>query len=272
MAVGVFIGLAVVGTIALLLVLLLQRGREGIDLSLGGLLRVYLYLASLAGVIALAIGLAGIISYVLAAALGLDLVYGGQPPRPMPAVAPACPPNVSCPPFVTPFPQPVFPDDRIRRQTEDLVRGVTFVVFGGAFWGAHSWARRMLAGVGERESGLHRAYLILGTAIFGIATIALLPLGIYQALSIAIVPPNQFNYRPGAGEALSGGIAALPLWLSYLWEIWRALRVGGSGTRFYRRGPGGSPPVEPAPVGAGIGPGPSARSAGAEATPPQGHS
>jgi hypothetical protein len=134
-------------------------------------------------------------------------------------------PNVSCPPFVTPFPQPVIPDERIRRQTEDLVRGVTFVIFGGVFWGAHWWARRTLAGVVERASGLHRAYLILGTAIFGIATIALLPMGIYQALSFAIVPPDQFSFRPGAGEALSGGLAALPLWLAYLWLVQRALRT-----------------------------------------------
>ena len=224
MLVGVLTALGVLGAIGLLVVLFLQRGRDGMDLSLGGLLRLYLYLASLAGVIAFAIGLAGIISYVLAAAFGLDVVYGGQVPRPLPAIAPVCAPNTTCPPFVTPFPQ-LIPDERIRRQTEDLVRGVTFVIFGGVFWAAHWWARRALAGVAERGSGLHRAYLILGTAIFGIATIALLPMGIYQAVSFAIVPPDQFTFRPGAGEALSGGLAALPLWLAYLWLVQRALRT-----------------------------------------------
>ena len=225
MLVGVLTALGVLGAIGLLVVLFLQRGRDGMDLSLGGLLRVYLYLASLAGVIAFAIGLAGIISYVLAAAFGLDIVYGGEIPRPVPAIAPVCAPNTPCPPFVTPFPQQVVPDERIRSQTEDLVRGVTFVIFGGVFWAAHWWARRALAGVADRASGLHRAYLILGTAIFGIATIALLPMGIYQALSFAIVPPDQFSFRPGAGEALSGGLAALPLWLAYLWLVQRALRT-----------------------------------------------
>jgi len=227
MLVGVLTALGVLGAIGLLVVLFLQRGRDGMDLSLSGLLRVYLYVASLAGVIAFAIGLAGIVSYVLAAAFGLDLVYGGQPQRPVPAVAPVCipQPNLTCPPFVTPFPQPVIPDPRVRQQTEDLVRGVTFVIFGGVFWGAHWWARRALAGVMEHMGGLHRAYLILGTAVFGIATIALLPMGIYQALSFAIVPPDQFSFRPGAGEALSGGLAALPLWLAYLWLVQRALRA-----------------------------------------------
>lgn len=263
---AVFIGLAVLGTIVLLVVLLVQRGRDGMDLSLGGLLRVYLYLASLAGVIAFAIGLGGIISYVLAAAFGLDLVYGGQIPRPEPAIAPFCAPNTTCPPFVTHFPQQQFPDPRVRQQTEDLVRGVTFALFGGVFWAAHWWARRALAGVADRASGLHRAYLILGTAIFGIATIVFLPVGIYQALSFALVPADEFSFRPGAGEALSGGLAALPLWLAYLWLVQRALR-GGNHT--FAAGPGGSPPPEPAPVGARVGPGPSSRSAGAEATPPE---
>ena len=225
MLVGVLTVLAVLGAIGLLVVLFMQRGREGMDLSLGGLLRVYLYLASLAGVVAFAIGLAGLMAYVLAAAFGLDVMYGGQPQRPIPAIAPPCPPNTTCPPFATLFPQPVIPDDRIRRQTEDLVRGVTFVIFGGVFWGAHWWARRALAGVIERGSGLHRAYLIIGTAVFGVATIALLPMGIYQALSFAVVPPDQFSFRPGAGEALSGGLAALPLWLAYLWLVQRALQT-----------------------------------------------
>jgi preprotein translocase subunit SecG len=40
MLVGVLTALAVFGAVALLIVLFLQRGRDGVDLSLGGLLRV----------------------------------------------------------------------------------------------------------------------------------------------------------------------------------------------------------------------------------------
>jgi hypothetical protein len=223
MVVGVLIALGVFGAIALLVVLFLQRGRDGLDLSLGGLLRVYLYIASLAGVIAFAIGLAGIMLFVIAAAFGLDVTYGGQPAQPVPMTVAPCPPNVACTPAPA-APLVFIKDNRIQQQTQDLVRGVTFVIFGGVFWGAHWWARRALAGITDRASGLHRAYLILGTAIFGIATIAFLPMGIYQALSFAIVPPDQFTFRSGAGEALSGGLAALPLWLAYLWLVQRALR------------------------------------------------
>jgi hypothetical protein len=221
---GVLTAAAVIGGVVLLGVLFLQRGRDGVDLSLSGLLRAYLYLASLAGVITFAVGLAGLLAYVLAAGFGLDVIYGPGQPRPVPAIAPPCPPNATCPPFLTPFPQQVIPDDRVRRQGEDLVRGATFVIFGGVFWGAHWLARRSLARPDEHQSGLYRGYLMLGTAIFGIATIVLLPTGIYQALSY-IVPASQFSFRPGAGEALSGGLAALPLWLAYLWLVMRALRT-----------------------------------------------
>src|SRR5438067_11003788 len=100
MLVGVLTALGVLGAIGLLVVLFVQRGRDGIDLSLGGLLRLYLYLASLAGVIAFAIGVAGVISYVLAAAFGLDVIFGGPRPHNAPAVPnPAWPPATTRPPL-----------------------------------------------------------------------------------------------------------------------------------------------------------------------------
>ena len=219
---GVLTAFAVLGGLVLVAVLFMQRGRDGVDLSIGGLLRAYLYLGSLAGVVVFAVGVAGILSYVLAAGFGLDVIYGG--PVPQPAIAPApCPPNTVCPPIEV-FRSPI--DDRVRRHGEDLVRGVTFLLFGGVFWVAHWLARRNLGRADEALSGLHRAYLMLGTAIFGIATIALLPMGIFQALSFAVMPtePNVY-YRPGAGDALSGGLAALPIWLAYLWLVLRTIRL-----------------------------------------------
>jgi len=224
MVVGVFVGLAVLGAIAAVVVLLLQRGRETLDLSLRGLLRVYLYLASLAGVIVFTIGLAGALSFGLAAAFGRDVIYGGPVPVPVPAIAPACPPNQpNC--VQPPIPFRPIEDERERRQQDDLVRGITFMTFGGIFWLAHWMARRSLVATAERASGLFRAYLMLGTVMFGIATIVLLPTGIYQALSSALITANPNAFRQGAGDALSGGLASLPLWLTYLWLVLRAIRA-----------------------------------------------
>src|SRR5438309_10363966 len=109
MLLGVLTALAVLGGIVLLVVLFLQRGREGIDLSLGGLMRVYLYLASLAGVVVFAVGLAGVVAYVLFAAFGLGGIYGGPRPQIEPAYpVQVCPPRPPCPPFPWP-PGPLAP-------------------------------------------------------------------------------------------------------------------------------------------------------------------
>jgi hypothetical protein len=222
MITGVLAVLGVLGVGALLVMLFVGRGRENLDLSLRGLLRVYLYLASLVGVVVFAIGVAGLASFILAAAFGRDVIYGGPVPQPIPAIAPACPPGQSCPPFVPPVPRP---DGREQRQQEDLVRGITYMVFGAVFWGAHWTARRRIAGGDERGSALYRAYLILGTAIFGVATIVLLPMGINQALTQALLSYPANTFRQGAGDALSGGLAMLPIWLLYLWLVQRTLRA-----------------------------------------------
>jgi hypothetical protein len=224
MVVGLLVTLGVVGLIALGVVAFIQRGQGTLDLSIRGLLRVYLYLASLVGVIVFTLGVAGIAAFLLAAVFGRDVIYGGPPPQPVPALAPACPPNQTCPPAPT-FPQRVIPDERERRQQEDLVRGITQLVFGAIFWGAHWAARKGIVGADERSSGLYRSYLILGTAVFGIATITLLPTGIYQALSLALITAQPGTFRQGAGESLSAGLATLPIWLLYLWLVQRALRA-----------------------------------------------
>src|SRR5439155_3964605 len=224
MVVGLLATLGILGVIALLLMAFGQLGRETLDFSLRGLLRVYLYLASLVGVVVFTLGVAGVAAFLLAAAFGSDVIYGGPIPQPVPAqVAPACPPNTTCPRTFAPV--PLVKDDRERRQQEDLVRGVTQLVFGGIFWGAHWAARKGIVGGDERASGLYRAYLILGTAVFGIATIVLLPTGIYQALSQALITAQPGTFRQGAGESLSGGLATLPIWLVYLWLVQRALRA-----------------------------------------------
>ena len=68
MVVGILTTLGVLGLIALGVVAFVQRGQGGLDLSLRGLLRLYLYVASLVGVVVFTLGVAGILSFVLAAA------------------------------------------------------------------------------------------------------------------------------------------------------------------------------------------------------------
>src|SRR5207245_2561386 len=158
------------------------------------LVRVYLYIASMAGIIVLVVGLSAVLTAGFAAAFGDGFVYGDQSGFVVPAT-PACPPttdpNVKC----VPPPQQDFTTQRQRQQerrrAEDLIRGLTFTVFGAVFWGAHFFARRGVMGSDEAVSGLRRGYLLLGTVIFGIATVILLPTGTYQALSYVILPVGR---------------------------------------------------------------------------------
>lgn len=213
---GVLAPIAVLGGIALVVMLVLQRGRDGVDLSPRGVLRLYLYLASLAGIVVFALGLASVANYGLASAAGDTFIYGGAP---RPAEVRKCPPGATgC---LEPSPEEVARGERVeaesraRRRNEDLIRGATFTTFGALFWGAHLAARR---GLGEREAGmagLRRGYLMLGTVVFGLATIILLPTGVYQALSNVLLTTPEDHFRQGA-DALGGGIVSLPLWLAYL--------------------------------------------------------
>ena len=190
------------------------------------LVRVYLYIASMAGMIVLVVGLSGILTVGFAAAFGNGFVYGDS--SGIPAIAPCPPvgdPNVKC----GPVGQPDFAQQRQReldrRRADDLIRGATFTVFGAVFWGAHFLARRGVMGPDELVSGLRRGYLLLGTVIFGIATVILLPTGIYQALSFLILPAEGGVFRQGAGDSLPGGLVTLPVWLIYLWLVVRDARA-----------------------------------------------
>jgi len=217
MFVGLVAAAAIVAALALVAVLFIQRGREGIDLTPRNLLRTYLYAGSFAGLAAFVFGVAALGNFALAAAAGSDVVYGA-PPVPRPAIAPACPPNFpNCP-------QPPSVEDQLkrmseqneRRRNEDLLRGVTFTVFGGLFYAAHYASRRALVGAEETQSALRRAYLMVGTAVFGLATVVLVPTGLYQLLANAILPVTADTFRPGVGDSLMPGLVSLIVWLVFL--------------------------------------------------------
>ena len=270
----VLIPVAVVALIVIIGVLAFQRGRDGVDLSPQAMLRAYLYVGSFAGVIALAFGLSALLNGALASAVGNQIVYGGTP-LPSTQIFRVCPPGATCPPepdiaLITERQR----QESDRRRQEDLLRGATFTVFGALFYGAHRAARRSIyprnvtVGGHGGHDGLQRAYHLLGTVVFGIGAIALLPAGLYQLLANSLLTlPGDF-FRQGVADTLTGGVVSTALWLLYLRAVLRDSGDGHGGRMVHRSGPS-APPAEGAPVGARIGPGPGERSAGAEAQPPQ---
>jgi len=215
---------AILGLIVFALVAM--RGRGGADLSPAGLLRLYLYLASLAGVLVFVIGAASLVNVGFAVTVGNDFTYG-RPPE-MSAFAGPCPPNTpECEAVrareLASNPRERMLEQRDRRRGDDLVRGLTFSVFGALFWAAHWFARRSF-GADSLASTLRRGYFMSGTLLFGLVTVVLLPWGIYQALSTAILPPAPDQFNAGIADTLGGGIAALPIWLIYLRLVVRDVR------------------------------------------------
>jgi hypothetical protein len=209
--VAVFVPLAIVGVIVVLVVLF-GRAREAGELSLQTLFRAYLYVASFVGVALFAFGAQALLNAGLAAAFGNDFVYG-----------------------VVPADQRLQHDLQTDRQrADDVIRGVTFGAFGVLFWLVHWLARNRTGDHGT----LQRAYLLLGTIVFGIAAGVLLPTGAYQALSAALVPSGPLAYRQGMGEAVSGGIVALVLWLLYLRIVLSDLPRNGRRWEFASRSAG----------------------------------
>lgn len=218
---------AILGLLVVVAVFFMQR--SSLDLSPRGLLRGYLYLASLAGIITLSIGLGSLASYGLASALGTEAIYGSVSPKPM--IAPCRPGDTACQgPTQEQLDQQHRHEleSRERRKNEDLLRGITFGAFGGLFWVAHRAARRTVIGDAERGTALRRAYLMLGAVLFGLVTILLLPQGVYQVLASVVLPTSEFAYRQPA-DSLGGGLAALPIWLLYLRELVRDFRSAPQG-------------------------------------------
>lgn len=236
----ILIPVAVLVVIVIIGLLAFQRGREGFDLSGHTVLRAYLYLGSFAGVIALAFGLSALLNGALASAVGNEFVYGSAPSSIRP-----CPVGVDCPlPPTAPL-QPVL-DALERRRLEDLVRGATFSVFGALFYGAHRWARYAMYPSGTSvadHGGLRRAYLLLGTVVFGVGAIALLPAGVYQILANAILSTSSDFFRPGVADTLTGGVVSFVIWLLYLRAVLRDARGGGP-TRYFRTGAEAQPSQE----------------------------
>jgi hypothetical protein len=209
----VLIPAAILGALVLGAILVFQRGMGALDASPRTLLRVYLYLGSLASIIVLVFGLSQTITGALGA-VAPDFTYGSTV---TPRLMVPCPPNE--PGCVQPPPQEVLTQQRLeqdRRTRDSLLQGITMTVAGGLFWLVHWYGRRQVELAAERVSLLARGYFLIGVVIFGVASIVMLPTAIYSSLRHFLVPLGQFDFRPGAGESLAGALVVVPIWLLYL--------------------------------------------------------
>lgn len=115
-----------------------------------------------------------------------------------------------------------------RAMKEGLIQGISFLLIGLAIWGSHFGGRRWLETKEERDSLLSRVYLTLVTITFGVITIVYLPQAVFETLSYVILEPLDQYRQPG--EKLSLSITALPIWLIFLWQTIRAIRLNANGS------------------------------------------
>lgn len=213
MVLGILIPLGVLGAILLGAVLFLARGPGGADLSPRGLLRLYLYLASLVSVLVLAFGLS-LVGTGLLGAVAPEFTYGSPPPfreRPVP------PPEAAPPPGAVEKPAHPSPEElNDRRTRESLLQGITMGLAGALFWAVHWYGRRRVETDADRASVLRRTYFLVGTAIFGIASIILVPTAVYSVLRYFLIPVPSGEFRQGVGENLASAVVVVPVWLAYL--------------------------------------------------------
>ncbi|MBT3942412.1 MAG: hypothetical protein HOC77_00445 [Chloroflexi bacterium] len=111
-----------------------------------------------------------------------------------------------------------------RAKDEGLIQGFSFLFIGVLIWGSHFAGRRWLESDEEKGSLLNRIYLVLITVVFGIITIVLLPQAVFETFRYVVLDPvDAFNTdQPGQKLALS--ITTLPIWLLYLYAVIRTMR------------------------------------------------
>ena len=131
MVLGVLAVVGILGAIVGAIVLAMRGGRGGLEWAPRNLVRVYLYIASMAGIIVLVVGLSGVLTAGFAAAFGNAFVYGDSSAiSPIPACGPVTDPNVKCVPGATQDIAAQQRREQDRRRGDDLIRGITFTAFG----------------------------------------------------------------------------------------------------------------------------------------------
>ena len=222
------------------------RAGEPVRIPLRDLLRVYLYIVIIVGMLLFTQGVSGLIRAGLGAALDKDYSY-----RPV---------------FFGFKPEPRAPDplelkdrtqltdadreklagilgereqvdiERQREQREEgldralkegLIERVTFAIVGAIIWGVHMGGRKGLETAEERDSALNKVYLILIVVIFGIITIVNLPQAIAESFRFYLLDPlDEFSRQSPPGGKLALSIASLPVWIAYLVTAVRAVTRG----------------------------------------------
>ncbi len=246
----VFVVLVVIGLVIGGAVFLFLRFRSGltIQISMRFLLRLYMYVVIIVGLLLFTQGVSSLVRAGMAGAGGKDFSY-----RPVFVAVPGFQ-EIRVPKPVElkeradltdqeleELAQIIAERERKNRELreeqqrkgldrafkEGLIEGISFTIIGAIIWLVHVLGRMRLETQEERESPLNRVYLIVLVVTFGVITIVNLPQAVFESFRFYLLDPvDEFSrrYQPGGKLALS--IASLPIWVLYLTAAIRSVRRG----------------------------------------------
>ena len=244
-AFAAFVGLSVVAGVAVVF-FMRMRSRQPLNLNLRFLLRIYMLVVILAGMLVFTQGASSLLQAVFAVAASKEFSYDPvYVPFPQEAALRVqLPLERKDPDLLTAEERKELTEAQTEREEkrieqeaerrrlgldraldEGLIEGVSFPLIGLVIWGSHYAGRRWLETPEERESLLSRVFLTLVTIIFGVITIVSLPQAVFETFRYVLLEPlDQFGrgYQPGGKLALA--ITSLPIWIIFLWETIRSMR------------------------------------------------
>ena len=217
------VGLASIIGAVVYIVLRLRSG-EPFLISLGFLLRVYLYLGSLISLLVLMSGLAGLANAGLSQAFGEEFSYR---PENISRLPPIREPGGELNPPTEEETQQQRDEGLARAVRRGIIDGISTTLAAGLLFAAHWGGHRALESPEERRRGyLNRIYVFLLLVIFGVGTIVSLPQAIVQSITFATESGSEELYRQPPGENLATALVFIPFWLYYLATVLRQVRRG----------------------------------------------
>jgi len=227
-AVGITLVIVVIGALVSvgMLIVNIVRNKDGLKFDFQSILKVYIYVISLATILVMAFGAAQTVTAGSSYLFGYQFSY--RPDQYYERTAPVIdqtkggevvPPQVYENNDVVEINGQKYYINK-KQQLRDLVNGITLFVIGAMLFAIHRFALRFLHDKEIHQSMLHRSYMLINLILFSVLGIVSIPTAVYQLINYFFLDANQLDSYTRAlpGEAIGVVFAATPLWIWFLMQ------------------------------------------------------